>query len=399
MIIFTKNKEKEIFNKPIFKDSYFILTSSKDNKITIVCPKDLSEVQYDNNFALYLFRHPKYNSESYFFKVNYNENCCGFLFPINRLITQENEFIKFDENIDEETEKLINRNNYFKFIVYSLLLNCDIYIDDLDCNREYKITDLFDDNYWVLLIEKDLINKREDGISRFIPCLYKYGFILGKNVNYHYFKDISYDETIRNILLKEVCFSLKDNPYIKILFEKLLPIEKSNLAIFLMLYQIIEMYFCYLREFKVKKAIKEFDCKLNQKIEINSLKNKICDPFKEIKLINNLLSSKYIKNEVSEIRNLLFENNKVEEEEGNNPLYSFRNKIIHNYYSFFKNQNNEAVLKKVNQVLEDLIINLLLTQPINLEDQIREKAYFLSIDNPKNSPEENWLESERQILK
>lgn len=38
-------------------------------------------------------------------------------------------------------------------------------------------------------------------------------------------------------------------------------------------------------------------------------------------------------------------------------------------------------------------------KPTNIENQIKEVPFYFSKDYPRNSPKENWLEAERQILK
>lgn len=46
--------------------------------------------------------------------------------------------------------------------------------------------------------------------------------------------------------------------------------------------------------------------------------------------------------------------------------------------------------------MEIILVDLLLQKPINIQECIREKAYFISLENPANSEIDNWFLAEQE---
>ncbi len=399
---------KEDFDSIRFYTNYFELSSKEGHQIIINCPNDLIETDTYNSFSLYLFKTPKYKANSSLFELKYNDSYCGFLFPINRLNEKEIEFTKFDENesretneiITEENNRILKQNNIYKFIAYYLLFNLEIVKEGLKYDYNYLITDLFDEENWILLIKNEILYKRDDNIYRFLPCLYRYGFLFECEKIISYFNNRKYEIIEDNeLLLNEVCFNLNNLSYIKDLFEKYIIKEESCLARFLILYQVIEIYFGFWKKSETMSTIKKYNKNI---IDFKRFKNLISSSATDIQILKKLFERNNTKYEYKELKSIVKNNSlNIQCDNIEHILYDIRNLVVHNYHFFsINNKNNyEDILIQINQEFENLIITLLLNQPINLEDQIREKAYFLSIDNPQNSPEENWFEAEKQILK
>lgn len=73
-------------------------------------------------------------------------------------------------------------------------------------------------------------------------------------------------------------------------------------------------------------------------------------------------------------------------------LYNLRNKIVHSFHSI----KSTSILNNLVNEMELILIDLLLQKPINLQECIREKAYFLSLENPTNSETSNWFLAEQE---
>lgn len=46
--------------------------------------------------------------------------------------------------------------------------------------------------------------------------------------------------------------------------------------------------------------------------------------------------------------------------------------------------------------MEVILVDLLLQKPIDIQEYIKEKTYFISLDNPANSEIYNWFLSEQE---
>ena len=73
-------------------------------------------------------------------------------------------------------------------------------------------------------------------------------------------------------------------------------------------------------------------------------------------------------------------------------LYNLRNKIVHSFHSIEKT----SLLNNLIDEMELILIELLLQKPINIQECIREKAYFISLENPANSEIDNWFLAEQE---
>ena len=73
-------------------------------------------------------------------------------------------------------------------------------------------------------------------------------------------------------------------------------------------------------------------------------------------------------------------------------LYNLRNKIVHSFHSI----KRTSLLNNLIDEMELILIELLLQKPINIQEYIIEKAYFISLENPANSEIDNWFLAEQK---
>ena len=177
--------------------------------------------------------------------------------------------------------------------------------------------------------------------------------------------------------------------YIKNLFEEDLISVDNNLARFMMLYQIIEIYIENRLEYCAQKYLHDYERKI---CNFNDFKENINKMQKERTRIDSLLKLKAFDNNFeNEYKNLNFMQYEASDSLGV-LLYNLRNKIVHSFHSIEKT----SLLNNLIDEMELILIELLLQKPINIQECIREKAYFISLENPANSEIDNWFLAEQE---
>ncbi len=366
--------------------------SFKYDNLEVKCPNDLIKVN-SNNYKIFLFKNYHLgNSQNDIWEIKLTSSniTCGFLLPITRL--DDSELILSDETVSEKTIQSINK---YKYACYELLLKNYISnkykIDD----KEISISDLYPDFYILILCNKFIGNFN---IYNYLPYLYKLRFIYVDfskiNVplpNFHQNKRDLTEIYKKNKAIKlfPTFSDISKYEYIKNLFEEDLISVDNNLARFMMLYQIIEIYIENRLEYCAQKYLHDYERKI---CNFNDFKENINKMQKERTRIDSLLKLKAFDNNFeNEYKNLNFMQYEASDSLGV-LLYNLRNKIVHSFHSIEKT----SLLNNLIDEMELILIELLLQKPINIQECIREKAYFISLENPANSEIDNWFLAEQE---
>lgn len=366
--------------------------SFKYDNLEVKCPNDLIEVN-SNHYKIFLFKNYHLgNSQNDIWKIKLmsSNRTCGFLLPITRL--DDSELILSDETVSEKTIQAINK---YKYACYELLLKNYISNKYKTDNKEIAISDLYPD-FYILILHNQFIGNFN--ICNYLPFLYKFGFIYidFSKINdqlseFHKNKNVLKDKykDTKTITLIQTSSDISKYDYIRNLFEKDLIFVDNNLARFMMLYQIIEIYIENRLEYCAQEYLHSYVQKL---CNFNDFKENINNIQSERKRINSLLqlkdSNNNFKNEYKKFESLSCESS-------NNLgdlLYNLRNKIVHSFHSIKKT----SLLNNLIVEMEIILVDLLLQKPINIQECIREKAYFISLENPANSEIDNWFLAEQE---
>lgn len=366
--------------------------SFKYDNLEVKCPNDLIEVN-SNNYTIFLFKNfhlGNSQNDIWSIKLTGVDETCGFLLPVTRL--DESESILSDEIVPEKTIQSINK---YKYACYELLLKNYISNKYKTDNGEIAISDLYPDFYILILCNKFIGNFN---IYNYLPYLYKLRFIyidFSKiNVplpNFHQDKrDLTeiYKKS-KAIKLLPTFSDVSKYEYIKNLFEEDLISVDNNLARFMMLYQIIEIYIENRLEYDAQKHLHYYEQKI---CNFNVFRENINKIQKERTRIDSLLKLKAFDNNFeNEYKNLNFLQYETSYGLGD-LLYNLRNKIVHSFHSI----KRTSLLNNLIDEMELILIELLLQKPINIQEYIKEKAYFISLENPANSEIDNWFLAEQE---
>ena len=351
-------------------------------------PEDLIEV-VPSNYELFFLKSKYASSQINISKIylpNQKETC-GLLFPVTRLDDSE-------DNINPElSDKNKRYFNMYKYASYQILLK-NFYTNGI-INRDLEhISDLYDDLF-VLIFDKKYL--KNFCIINYLPCLYKNGFL--------YYEDFFNDFKLKNPILKkdekfynfphnmhfDKTFSdISNNKFLKKLYTKDLQSVNNYLAIFILMYQVIEMYISEIQKFMSYDIINSytkgnihFNTFKNDISRINTEENRIFRIFQNIDTKNfQNLCKQYIN---SIFKNLSHDSNSHEF------IYAFRNNIVHNYHSLINTEISEKEVIEIIEEFEIIVSELIIKKPLFIKDQIKEKAYYNYLKYPDNTPEENWF--------
>lgn len=363
----------------------------KYKNIEIKCPNDLIKVD-SNNYKIFLFKNNHLqNSQSNIWAIKLDKiKCtCGFLLPITRLDDSE-------ETLSEENTPVttVQARNKYKYACYELLLKFYNFNNNKNNDMISLISELYPDVYVLILCNKFI---GEFNIYNYLPYLYKLGFLYVNNINispqisdFHKKNRVLIEEYEgkQAIKLEKTFSDISKYEYIKNLFIKDLISVDNNLARFMMLYQIVEIYIENRLEHETQFLLNSYKQKLCNFNDFKENINKIqkerhrVDTLLKIKTTNNNFETEYKK------LNLLSDSHDTTI---GNQLYNIRNKLVHSFHLI----ENRSVLNNLITEIELVLIDLLLQKPINLQECIREKAYFISLENPTNSETYNWLLAEQ----
>lgn len=362
----------------------------KYKNIEIKCPDDLIKVD-SNNYNIFLFKNNHLqNSQSNIWAIKLDKiGCtCGFLLPITRL--DDSEATLSEENTPVAT---MQARNKYKYACYELLLK--FYNFNNNNNVISSISELYPDVYVLILCNKFI---GEFNIYNYLPYLYKLGFLYVNNINispqisdFHEKNRVLIEEYEgkQTIKLKKTFSDISKYEYIKNLFIKDLISVENNLARFMMLYQIVEIYIENRLEHEAQFFLNSYEQKLCNFNDFKENINKIqkerhrVDALLKLKTTNNNFEAEYKKlNLLSDLHDTTI----------GNQLYNIRNKLVHSFHLI----ENSSVLNNLIAEIELVLIDLLLQKPINIREYIKEQAYFLSLQNPNNNEKENWFLAEQK---
>lgn len=351
-------------------------------------PEDLIEV-VPSNYELFFLKSKYASSQINISKIylpNQKETC-GLLFPITRLDDSE-------DNINPElSDKNKRYFNMYKYASYQILLK-NFYTNGIINRNLEHISDLYDDLF-VLIFDKKYL--KNFCIINYLPCLYKNGFL--------YYEDFFNDFKLKNPILKkdekfynfphnmhfDKTFSdISNNKFLKKLYTKDLQSVNNYLAIFILMYQVIEMYISEIQKFMSYDIINSytkgnihFNTFKNDISRINTEENRIFRIFQNIDTKNfQNLCKQYIN---SIFKNLSHDSNSHEF------IYAFRNNIVHNYHSLINTEISEKEVIEIIEEFEIIVSELIIKKPLFIKDQIKEKAYYNYLKYPDNTSEENWF--------
>ncbi len=379
------HKYEKTFNK-------FLLKDEEDNySYNVLCPSDIVETPNLSEYEIFLFKNFNLNAQKDLFsiKLNSDERTSGFVFPITRLDCDENDFKE-----DSTSQKKIDSINKYKYVCYKKLLNLDIQINN-PSTENVQISDLFPDIVVLILCKKIIENNFS--IYNYLPVLYEKKYLYIDNLNtqiadLHYKPDRLLIIKSKSVLkLKKCCSDLENDLYIQNLFKKDLVIVENYLARFMLLYQIIEKYIDNIYEEEFKKHVEAFATK---NITVNDLKDKITklSEKQRVKMLMERIKQDAILKSIEEKLKKLSNNLPIELYKKNcslgEKIYSFRNKIVHNYYSI---STHKDLIESIIDDFELFITKLLIEKPFNKELKIQELSYFNYERYPDNSEKDNWF--------
>ena len=350
-------------------------------------PEDLIEV-IPNNYELFFLKSKYASSQINISKIylpNQKETC-GLLFPVTRLDDSE-------DNINPEQSDNNKRYfNMYKYASYQILLK-NFYTNGINWDLDH-ISDLYDDLF-VLIFDKKYL--KNFCIINYLPCLYRNGFL--------YYEDFFNDFKLKNPILKkdeklynfphnihfDKTFSdISNNKFLKKLYTKDLQSVNNYLAIFILMYQVIEMYISEIQKFMSYDIINSYT---RGNIHFNTFKNDISRINTEENRISRIfqnIDTKNFQNLCKQYINSIFKNLSLDSN-SHEFIYAFRNNIVHNYHSLINTEISEKEVIEIIEEFEIIVSELLIKKPLFIKDQIKEKAYYNYLKHPDNTSEENWF--------
>ena len=350
---------------------YFLKENeSKDTIIKINYIPTTTSTWSKDKFDIYFFENGYLNAENDVYEIDYVtlEERIGWIFPITILESNENDY-----------EDYKNLNNY-KFIAYQKMLDLPLIFNGDDLQEYYTISDFFPD-CMVCILSKPTISKIpgfkfDDTLLSF----YNYGYLLLNEDRKSYVKAI-FDRsdfisemrsaTRKKIVLRKTSFNIRRHNYISSLYHGNLLQSESHLIRFFFLYQVIE----YLMQQDYDKAfalcLKEYN---DGNISKNDFKEAINEISRERAIINGIFNKCAIEQDlahsfIGECEILFDSIPKTIKGTHNitNMVYGLRNLVTHQLRDLTV---HDEQLKKIVEIFERLLTNLLVNLPNDVEEDI-----------------------------
>ncbi|HIC8923824.1 TPA: hypothetical protein ACW72V_001289 [Elizabethkingia anophelis] len=355
-------------NLEFFKDetNYFRISNSENIGINIKYIPIVDSNWDEDKFELFIFENPYLTAENDVFEIYENTlstERLGWIFPITILESNENDFKDYK-----------NLNNY-KFIAYKKLLRYDHNIPEELINQEFiRLQEIYGDIV-ICLLSKETLKKINDfKIEDYILSFYKNGYLLTnckKNIKAFY-KHPEFTSKIRQnsrIKIKKSKFPIDSNAFTKSLFIEHILQSENYLVRFILLYQIIEHFMEELSELHYNEHIEKYKNKQLGKNDFRELINKSAT---ERDLINNIFESAKLhedlkKDFISEVDFLYQEINRTNKRNSfSDKIYNIRNLVTHSLRELTYNTES---LKKITELFESIIIELLINYTLDLPEE------------------------------
>lgn len=335
MSFIVENGKSEKFNFDILnfieEEKIFKLSnSSNDETINVTFPfQEVDRSFEDKNMQVFYFHNNYLLAENDVFQVYIDDIRIGWIFPIQSIISEENNFANnpYFNKYKYATYKEILKNNYSHKRIDSFAKNI------------YTLNDFFIEDIIILCISTETL---QDSfvVENFLPSLCNFGYYLYNNSPF-----ISCENNNKRSLLSEYKggdkikitpskINIEEHNFIKNLYlNHLKRIDDTTLKFFL-LYQVIE--YLIEKEFNIKfeKALEDYT---NLIIDKNNFREKINDYSKERKLIKSFTNDFPLPNKLKTdlTRDLkLFLSEfliNYEKDDIGDLIYDLRNILIHRY--------------------------------------------------------------------
>lgn len=324
-------------------------SSSRDESISIAYPFDAVDKSFENKDMMIFFFHNTYlQSENDVFQVYINNNRIGWIFPLQSIITEENDF---------------SQNSYFnkyKYVTYKeILKNNSSYKNFTPVSDNlYKLDDFFPDDIIILCVSVEKLSD-DFSIENYLPSLCNFGYYIQN--------DNPYINSINNnklplfaeykgkskLKIEPSKVNIEEHFFIKNLYiNHLKRIDDTTLKFFL-LYQVVE--YLIEKEFNIKfdKALEDYN---NSRIDKNNFREKLNSYSKERNLIKSFTTDFSLPEKLSidlsrDLRLMLDELlPDYDKSDIGDLIYDLRNILIHRYRDI-------DILDKEKLNLFDLITN------------------------------------------
>ena len=307
------------------------------------------DCEYDyTNFEVHILNNSKCTENSIFqvYDREYDQRL-GWIFPIQALVSSEHDY---------------SEDKYFlkyAFVAFRILLNGVYKKSKIPKYEEelYDLTDFYDSNLIVFVIDKENTAKIEDyNYDNYIPGLYKYGYCINGENELEYFREIN-----KKIKLDKISPSLRSESYIKDLFSQFLGSERSDLLKFYLIYQVIELLLqkIFNQEFEEMIGDISRDKKLSFNVK-DDLQNIAKEKYRIGELFTKYSNCKETQLDLKDECNKLLVKHFIKEGTSvDKSLYSVRNLFVHSYREVGKDDDN--IISNIVKYFEMCIIELITT--------------------------------------
>lgn len=342
--------------------AFYLYDDDKQSSIRFPYRPNLDKDFNSKNFSIFFLSNPYLKAEINHFPVSIKckedgtKLKIGWIFPIQVL------------NSNDVSSEFLDK---IKFKIFHNLLknNGDefIYNEKLNGQSEYQITDIYDEDIIILVVDNEVFPDTSDfSLLDFLPSLAGYGYqkwIKGSGRFLH--SEIKEVVSISmngktTISIKKCHINISEIPFLVALYEEHLPSIHHFFIRFHYLYQVIECLFEPHRKKIVDETIEKF-----QKAEItaNDFREHLQQELKERPLIRQLFAN---------IKNLPDKNFKLyvrdffdkagfeyEDKCTAELIYNTRNKLVHNYGAVSHNKDALIIFESATNCFELIIHHLI----------------------------------------
>lgn len=329
-IVSNYQDEKFEFDRLSFEtqEKIFKLQGNGNEIIIRYEPKILDTSFQEKEMVYFFFQNAYLNAENNIFQIFKNKRRIGWIFPIQSLVSNENDF---SENIHFAK---------YKFCAYNEILKRGLASKRIDFNSQesYSLIDFFDENIIIFCVSLETLDDPKIDISDLLPSFAIYGYYIYDNENTVIHKDIEKASALVKYYGEE-CLQIEDSKiklsehnFLKTLYFNYLKTVNDKVLRFFMLYQVIEYFLDKEFNLKFDLILKSFE---DKKIDKNTFREKMNKSSSERSLIRKL--SEFIKDDDLIINfkrdgKLFLESfSAYEKEDVGDIIYDIRNLLIHRY--------------------------------------------------------------------
>lgn len=289
-------------------------------------------------------------SENSIYRVHFDNFRCGWIFPIQALVSKEHDYI------DDEF--------FLQYAYLGMYLLLSSFNKD-DINSDTRIETKYDPNDHLLLVDHDNIKSINNfSIKNYVVSLFKYGYGFNKDGN-------TITDSIlipeKNMKLTSIPACINNNVGINFLFTELINKKESEYSLFYVLYQLIELLISKVLIFEFKKQVQTIAWEETNLFDKNDSINKAITEKNRIKALFNTYSNPdngKIENLSTVCKNFLLSSKYDTEESLKDKtcvdnFYRVRCCLVHSLYKY--DTSTAGLLSEVNKCFLDVIMDILLT--------------------------------------